>query len=313
MFSFCLHVSVHYVFVTDAFCYSSNRPLLHIHYPRGSLPKSVPEQMQPSTPMTPVMSRLNSGYGGSNSIPSVSVGNGHPEKPSSIRSNRSNASMASMRSVRSFIGTMFSNLKGGHGGHGGVGSGSSGNGGGSYPAGYSNHHSHGSTSSIGGYNGSRPGSGSSVGLTSSFTGMMPPTTPKSSNMSGNGGSGFDGDDSLAPLRCESPVSSTTNMSSVTIGGAAATATATPATSVSITPLTNTSPVTSKKVPAPGTPGVGAAVVSGSGPGSAVNGNTIATNPPPVAEPTAAPASAPAPAIVVNTTHVPFSESMKGFP
>lgn len=289
-----------------------NRPLLHIHYPRGSLPKSVPEQMQPTTPMTPVMSRLNSGFGGSNSIPSVSVGGGHPEKPSSIRSNRSNTSMASMRSVRSFIGTMFSNLKGGHGGHGGVGSGSSGNGGGSYPAGYSNHHSHGSTSSIGGYNGSRPGSGSSVGLTSSFTGMMPPTTPKSSNMSGNGGSGFGGEDSLAPARCESPVSST-NMSSITIGGAAATATATPATSVSISPLTNTSPVTSKQAPAPGTPGIGSAVVSGSGPGSAVNGSTIATNPHPVAEPTATPTSTPAPAIVVNTSHVPFSETMDGFP
>ncbi|KAG9062677.1 hypothetical protein KI688_004981 [Linnemannia hyalina] len=290
---------------------SAKMPLLHIHYPRGSLPKSVPEQLQPTMPMTPVMSRLNNGYGGSNSIPSVSVG-GHQEKPSSIRSNRSNTSMASMRSVRSFIGTMFNNLKGGHGGHGGVGSGSSGNGGGSYPAGYSSHHSHGSTSSIGGYNGSRPGSGSSVGLTSSFTGVMPPTTPKSSNMSGNGGSGFGGDDSPAPARCESPVSSTT-LSSLTIGGAAATATATPATSVSITPLTNTSPVTSKKAPAPGTPGIGAAVVSGSGPGSAVNGSTIATNPPPVTEPTAAPASTPAPAIVVNTAHVPFSESMNGFP
>ncbi|KAF9933672.1 hypothetical protein FBU30_004915 [Linnemannia zychae] len=260
---------------------SAKMPLLHIHYPRGSLPKSVPEQMQPSTP---VMSRM----GGSNSGPSVSIGsNGHPDgKPSSIRSNRSNNSMASMRSVRSFIGTMFNNLKnGGHGGMGLGGSGSQGsNGSGSYPAGYSHHHPHGSTSSIGGYNGSRPGSGSSVGLTSSFTGMMPPTsTPKSSNMSGNGSSiGLNGDDSLAPIQCESPVSSTNpsfNAGSEIDGGSgSAAAAATPTTSAPVTPLTNSSPVASKS---PNTPG-----------------GTNAT---------------PAPAIIVNTTHVPFSESMDGFP
>ncbi|KAI1321834.1 hypothetical protein EDD11_000110 [Mortierella claussenii] len=161
---------------------SAKMPLLYIHYPRGKLPKSVPEQMQPTVPTTPIMARL--GANGASYSPS-SPGGSHHEKPSSIRSNHSTTSMASMRSVRSFIGTMFNNLKGGHSGHGGVGPGpsfsssnlSNGGNGGSYPAGYSHHHAHGSTSSIGGYHGSRPGSGSSVGLTSSFTGVMPPSTP----------------------------------------------------------------------------------------------------------------------------------------
>ncbi|KAF8979472.1 hypothetical protein BGZ52_004861, partial [Haplosporangium bisporale] len=82
---------------------SAKMPLLYIHYPRGSLPKSVPEQMQPA-PMTPLMGR---GSGAPNHMPSSS--NSQTEKPSSIRSNRSTTSrtsMASMRSVRSFIGTM---------------------------------------------------------------------------------------------------------------------------------------------------------------------------------------------------------------
>ncbi|KAF9581567.1 hypothetical protein BGW38_001375 [Lunasporangiospora selenospora] len=163
---------------------SSKMPLLYIHYPRGSPPKSLPEQMQPSAPLTPTMGRLPAP--GSPYSPSASS---VETKPSSIRSNRSQTSMASMRSVRSFLGTMFNNLKGGHNNGGNISpghgfgfpsghqsSGSNGSGNGAYPTGY-NHHAHGSTSSIsGGLHGSRPGSGSSVGLTSSFTGAMPPTS-----------------------------------------------------------------------------------------------------------------------------------------
>ncbi|KAF9981742.1 hypothetical protein BGZ65_003622 [Modicella reniformis] len=151
---------------------SAKMPLLYIYYPRGKLPASVPEQMQPIVPMTPIMGRL--GAGGSSHGPS-SPGGPHAEKPSSIRSNRSTTSMASMRSVKSFLGTMFNNLKNRDGGHGSFSSSNVSNGG-SYPTGYS-HHAHGSTTSIGGYHGSRPGSGSSVGLTTSFTGILPPSTP----------------------------------------------------------------------------------------------------------------------------------------
>lgn len=150
---------------------SAKMPLLYIYYPRGKLPKSIPEQMTPIVPMTPIMGRL--GAGGSGHGPS-SPGGPHAEKPGSIRSNRSTTSMASMRSVKSFLGTMFNNLKNNHGGHGSFSSTNLSNGG-SYPAGYS-HHTHGSSTSIGGYHSSRPGSGSSVGLTS-FSGIVPPSTP----------------------------------------------------------------------------------------------------------------------------------------
>ncbi|KAK3816616.1 MAG: hypothetical protein J3Q66DRAFT_342984 [Benniella sp.] len=147
---------------------SAKMPLLYIYYPRGKVPKSVPEQMPPIVPMTPLMGRLSAG--GSVHGPS-SPGGPHAEKPSSIRSNRSTTSMASMRSVKSFLGTMFNNLKNNRGDHG-----FSSSNGGSFSAGYS-HHTHGSSTSIGGYHGSRPGSGSSVGLVSPFPGIMSPSTP----------------------------------------------------------------------------------------------------------------------------------------
>ncbi|KAF9316871.1 hypothetical protein BG003_001461 [Podila horticola] len=194
---------------------SAKMPLLYIHYPRGSLPKSVPEQMQPA-PMTPM------GRGGApNYMPSSSS---QTEKPSSIRSNRSTTSrtsMASMRSVRSFIGTMFNNLKASN--HA--------NGSGAYPAGYS-HHSHGSSTSIGGLHGSRPGSGSSVKLSpSSFTGILPPSSSggqpstlsnASSSYFGDHGSNNNPCDSPSPLSATlsatltaSPRSGTSNSTAVT--------------------------------------------------------------------------------------------------
>ncbi|KAG0292123.1 hypothetical protein BGZ98_002723, partial [Dissophora globulifera] len=235
---------------------SAKMPLLYIHYPRGKLPKSVPEQMMPTVPTTPLMGRLG---GNGSSYGPTSPGGSHAEKPSSIRSNQSTTSMASMRSVKSFIGTMFNNLKGGPGG---VGPGPSfsastiGNGGG-YPAGYS-HHAHGSTSSIGGYHGSRPGSGSSVGLTSSFTGIMPPSTPSGpstlSNASASSPSaysngnntpksnGINGDGRTASSgsipQCESP-SSVTTLTAATISGSSS---GTTMASASVTPLISSSPI-----------------------------------------------------------------------
>lgn len=175
---------------------SAKMPLLYIHYPRGSLPKSVPEQMQPA-PMTPLMGR---GSGAPNHMPSSS--NSQTEKPSSIRSNRSTTSrtsMASMRSVRSFIGTMFNNLK----------ASSHANGSGAYPTGYS-HHSHGSSTSIGGLHGSRPGSGSSVKLSpSSFTGMLPPASSgQLSTLSNTSSSYFNGDHGHQSYESPSPLSAT---------------------------------------------------------------------------------------------------------
>ncbi|KAF9897170.1 hypothetical protein BX616_006064, partial [Lobosporangium transversale] len=229
-------------------------PLLYIHYPRGKLPKSIPEQMQPTLPTT-IMGRLGSGHHYSPSSPG-----GNSEKPSSIRSNRSATSMASMRSVRSFIGTMFNNLKGNQGGHGGNGNGGANLGnGGSYPVGYS-HHSHGSTSSISGYHGSRPGSGSSIGLTSSFTGMLPPSTPtgpsalsasaspsaySNGNASPKSDSLVNGEVRTALLeisQCESPISTPTLNTAVLSGSSSANSgtTAVPSPSVaSLVPSSST--------------------------------------------------------------------------
>ncbi|KAI9233175.1 MAG: hypothetical protein BYD32DRAFT_426641 [Podila humilis] len=152
--------------------------------------------MQPA-PMTPLMGR---GSGAPNHMPSSS--NSQTEKPSSIRSNRSTTSrtsMASMRSVRSFIGTMFNNLK----------ASSHANGSGAYPTGYS-HHSHGSSTSIGGLHGSRPGSGSSVKLSpSSFTGMLPPASSgQLSTLSNTSSSYFNGDHGHQSYESPSPLSAT---------------------------------------------------------------------------------------------------------
>ncbi|KAF9939457.1 hypothetical protein BGZ67_009493 [Mortierella alpina] len=253
---------------------SAKMPLLYIHYPRGSLPQSVPEQMQP----TPIISRLGSV---SNYSPSSAGGAAHPEKPSSIRSNRSTTSMASMRSVRSFIGTMFNNLKGGHGGHGGVGPGpnfgSSPGSGASYPAGYIHHHAQGSSSSISGFHGSRPGSGSSVGLASSYTGMMPPMTPtgpstlsnaSASSSSGHSPSNHLGHDGAVASRinghggvvgrtassssipqCDSPMSATT-LTAATISGNRSGTISAPAT---VTPLlaTATAATAASSIPVSG--------------------------------------------------------------
>ncbi|KAG0253018.1 hypothetical protein BG011_006597 [Mortierella polycephala] len=329
---------------------SAKMPLLHIHYPHGSLPKSLPEQMQPS----PIMSRL--GLVGSGYNPSSGAGGPHPEKPSSIRSNRSTTSMASMRSVRSFIGTMFNNLKRGQGDHGPVfGSPSSGNGG-SYPAGYSHHHAHGSTSSIGGYHGSRPGSGSSVGLPSSFTGMMPPSTPTQPSALSNASASSPSIHSLSGqpspsrpangydpatgalssgtiVQCESPLSSTT-LAAATMLGTTGTTSA-PATVTPLVPLTESPTVEKAMVDLTPTvttiPTITATEVTPTATATTVaDADTIQE---PMAKMTIkSPENAEsgtsdeAPStdddqeqqkqdtgIIVNTTTVPHSESMEGFP
>ncbi|KAG0346865.1 hypothetical protein BG004_000670 [Podila humilis] len=215
---------------------SAKMPLLYIHYPRGSLPKSVPEQMQPSAPMTPVMGRLGA------SGPSHSSTSGsQSEKPSSIRSNRSTTSMASMRSVRSFIGTMFNNLKAGNHANG-----NSGGGGGSYPSGYSHHHAQGSTTSIGGLHGSnsRPGSGSSVKLSpGSFTGVMPPTTSTASghpSTLSNASSHFNGDYS-SYQSCDSPSPLSATLTASPRSGTSSGITVTTQTPVVSVTLSNGSP------------------------------------------------------------------------
>ncbi|KAI8602045.1 hypothetical protein EDD21DRAFT_89405 [Dissophora ornata] len=308
---------------------SAKMPLLYIHYPRGKLPKSVPEQMQPTVPTAPIMGRH--GGNGSSYSPS-SPGGPHAEKPSSIRSNRSTASMASMRSVKSFLGTMFNNLKGGHGGVGPGPNFSSTNlsNGGAYPTGYS-HHAHGSTSSIGGYHGSRPGSGSSIGLTSSFTGMMPPSTPTGpstlSNTSGslpssysngnvtpksNGHSGVGRTESSGSVpQCESPSSATTlpgNSSGTTMAPVSVTplvpsgpVAAGGAASVSNVATVNSlqEPMANVTVKEPGTSGTkGENVATNAATADAAEGNN---------------SNKQGTAIVVNSTNVPFSESMDGFP
>ncbi|KAF9112954.1 hypothetical protein BGX27_002500 [Mortierella sp. AM989] len=295
---------------------SAKMPLLYIHYPRGKLPKSVPEQMQPNVPTTPVMGRL--GVSGSNYSPSSPAGS-NAEKPSSIRSNQSVASMASMRSVRSFIGVVFNNLKGNQAGAAASSFSAStvANGGGTYPSGYS-HHSHGSTSSIGGYHSSRPGSGSSVGLTSSFTGMLPPSTPtgpstlsgasaSSPNLnvtsmssiqdqSGNGGTGGSG----SFTQYESPSSATTLTAATLSGNGSGVA----MTSASVSPLIPSSPVMDRAIaPVPASD-----VAIASAPQESMTNITTS-----VPEADANDTTNHGAAIIVNTTNVPFSESMNGFP
>ncbi|KAG0203585.1 hypothetical protein BGX28_004188 [Mortierella sp. GBA30] len=332
---------------------SAKMPLLHIHYPRGSLPQSVPEQMQP----TPIISRLGSV---SNYSPSSSGGGAHAEKPSSIRSNRSTTSMASMRSVRSFIGTMFNNLKGGHGGHGGVGPGPSfsSSPSGSYPAGYIHHHAQGSSSSIGGYHSSRPGSGSSVGLTSSYTGIMPPVTPTGpSTLSNASVSSSSGHSPAAPVtsndaatsrtnghsegttvssgsipQCDSPISAST-LTAATISGSNSGTISAPTT---VTPLLSSAVVLDKTVndtPTISTtlPTILPTIISTSPllePMTAKGLESASGDEVAASESASASASAPMFAaetsgevgainsrtsIIVNTTNVSFSESMDGFP
>jgi len=326
--------------IYDGFFY---RPLLYIHYPRGKLPQSVPEQMQPSGPMTPVMGRLGtngSGHGqsqGSGTSSNVSQG----DKPSSIRSNRSTTSMASMRSVKSFIGTMFNNLKGGHGGVGpGTGfshssPGKHGNGG-AYSAGYS-HHTHGSTSSIGGtYPGnSRPGSGSSVGLATSSLGGPAGSNLSYNSVSLNGsnvsaeynatsqsGSGNNNSSNRtasvsASADSSSPSSVTTltpgllsgNSSGSTLMPSAVPLVSSPTTSsgtspildraaVAATPSSPEQPPAKFVIRAPGTPGA-------SSPTSAVVSGGVVSQ--------GSNGTSAAPVVVVNVDNVPFSETMDGFP
>ncbi|KAG0004908.1 hypothetical protein BGZ79_007696 [Entomortierella chlamydospora] len=288
---------------------SAKMPLLYIHYPRGKLPKSVPEQMQPTVPMVAIMGRH--GPGGSNYSPSTPTGS-NPDKPSSIRSNQSGASLASMRSVRSFIGIMFNNIKNNHAGSGPSFSVSTAaNSVGAYPSGYT-HHSHGSTSSIGGYHSSRPGSGSSIGLTSSFTGMMPPSTPTGpstlSNASGSSPTSHS-NSNVTPMsstidhsedgrttssgsvtQCGSPSSGTTLITATLSGNSSGVTTA----PVSVTPLIPSSPVL-------GRAGAPSNVAAANGtPGTTASTDTNDT-------------TKRGQSIIVNTTNVPFSETMDGFP
>ncbi|KAG0223249.1 hypothetical protein BGW42_006007, partial [Actinomortierella wolfii] len=221
---------------------SAKMPLLYIHYPRGTIPPSVPEQLPPPASMfvQPHLSRSSVG-GSSSSSGSVNGANGGGSgsagsggsgkdgkdgKPSSIRSRNSNASMASLRSVRSvrsFIGTMFQNLKRGsdHGSasfiHFAPG----------HPNGLNSSNS-GSMSSLHGP-GSRPGSGSSLHMLavgggsgtglggmgsgsrsmSSITAPHSPSSPKhnaSSTSSQGGGSSpsTNAENIVAPVRTASP-------------------------------------------------------------------------------------------------------------
>ncbi|KAF9438250.1 hypothetical protein BGZ76_008983 [Entomortierella beljakovae] len=292
---------------------SAKVPLLYIHYPRGKLPKSVPEQMQPTVPTTQILNRNLTG--GSPYSPSSASGS-NPDKPSSIRSNHSGASMTSMRSVRSFLGTMFGNMKGGPGSSPSFSVSTIANGGASYPTGYS-HHSHGSTSSIGGFHGSRPGSGSSVGLTSSFTGMLPPTS--SPNASGSSTSdntnantrhdqnedGRTGSSGSVP-QCDSP-SSVTTLTAATMSANSSGITMAPA---SISPLIPSSPISDRKViPAPSSNVATAGALQESLTRIYITSpNLTETKPFDNNGSTKQRAS-----IIVNTTTVPFSEEMNGFP
>ncbi|KAF9165146.1 hypothetical protein DFQ26_000536 [Actinomortierella ambigua] len=214
---------------------SAKMPLLYIHYPRGVIPPSVPEQLPPPASVfaQPHMSRSSVGGSGSGSANGGANGSGSGAgstgsngsgkdgkdgtKPSSIRSRNSNASMASLRSVRSvrsFIGTMFQNLKrsSDHGtntsfmhfapGH---------------PNGLNNSQT-GSMSSLHGP-GSRPGSGSSLHMLaasgsgsgsrsmSSINTPHSPSSPKQPNPphAGNAGSPSRNADSIVPpVRSASP-------------------------------------------------------------------------------------------------------------
>ncbi|KAG0055757.1 hypothetical protein BGZ83_007482 [Gryganskiella cystojenkinii] len=360
---------------------SAKMPLLYIHYPRGKLPQSVPEQMQPSGPMTPMISRLGSNgtylpHHGGHPSPVNSGASGTSsnvsqtgEKPSSIRSSRSTTSktsMASMRSVKSFIGTMFNNLKGGPGGVGpGAGfshslGGKHGNGGGgAYPAGYS-HHAHGSTSSISGtYPGSsRPGSGSSIGLatSSSFTGAQgsnlsynsislngsnvsaeysatsgggsnnSKTTNENTNSNGNANNAIPTTESSSPSSLTTLMpelhsdnsSGTTLMPSALVSSPSSYSGTSPildragaalASGTESSISTSTPTIQGRKViRAPGTPGASSptsAVVSGMT-ASPTSGTTRTTN-------SNGSVTAGPPVVVVNTNHVPFSETIDGFP
>ncbi|KAF9431114.1 hypothetical protein BGZ94_008889 [Podila epigama] len=323
---------------------SAKMPLLYIHYPRGSLPKSIPEQMQPSAPMTPLMSRL--GSGAPNHSPSSS--GSQSEKPSSIRSNRSTTSMASMRSVRSFIGTMFNNLRSGSQANGNHNSSN----GGSYPAGYSHHHAHGSSTSVGGFGSSRPGSGSSVKLSpSSFTGTMPPTVSSSGHPStlsnASSSSHFNGDygqtcDSPSPLSAGVTASPRSGISSATTPMASQTPTvvvigsttpvATPVNSPPSTPAATLASAAATVVANKDASGTSSAVPVASPPEVIPGTNPVVTvsvlqQPKAVAvegeedkDKENEEKETPTPvetkkteAVIVNTSIVSFSETMDGFP